>query len=29
VSSTPETAVGLPPWLRGVKLNWHRLSRRG
>ena len=28
VSSTPESPVGLPPWLPGVKLYWHRLSRR-
>ena len=28
-SSTPETPVGLPPWLRGVELSWHRLKRRG
>jgi SAM-dependent methyltransferase len=28
VDSTGETPRGVPPWLRGVRMSWHRLRRR-
>jgi hypothetical protein len=28
VDSTDETPRGLPPWLRNVRMSWHRLQQR-